>query len=156
MFYIIAVLTSAANGFCPVLKKNYVINTKDIKTSGDIYLFVNILAATLYFYILSVGNVPLNVPTFVFSVVYALIGVFSVLVGLVTYNYAPVVYITVISGALGTILPFLYELLFTDIVFSTNKITSVFLRVLERGVTLLFSKDKKISVKESLFVLFFV
>lgn len=155
MFYLIALFSAVALGFCPVLKKNYVNNTKDIKTSGDIYLFVNILAATIYFYILALGKVPLNMPTFVFSVVYALIGVFSVLVGLVAYNYAPVVYITVISGALGTILPFLYELLFTDIVFSTNKIISVFLRVAAIGVTLLFSKDKKITAKGMLICVVF-
>ena len=43
MFYLIALFSAVALGFCPVLKKNYVNNTKDVKSSGDIYLFVNII-----------------------------------------------------------------------------------------------------------------
>lgn len=155
MFYIFALITAIAGGFTPMLKKNYVINTRSVKSSGDIYLFVNIIAATLYFYILAFGKVPLNTPTLVFSVVYALLGVVSVLYGLKVYEFAPVVYITVISGATGTILPFLYELLFTDIVFSPFKITSVFFRVGAICLILFFNRKEKITFKGMIICLAF-
>ncbi|MBO5452705.1 MAG: hypothetical protein J6A69_01935 [Clostridia bacterium] len=155
MYYILALITAVISGFTPALKKNYVTNTKDVKTNGDIYLIVNISAATLYFFLLSGCNVPLNLPTMIFSMVFALFGYASVLTGLVAYNYAAVVYITVISGALGTILPFLYELIFTDIVFTPQKIISVFFRVFAIAVILLFNREEKISKKGILICLFF-
>lgn len=147
LYYILALITATIGGFTPVLKKNYVNNTRNIVTNGDIYLIVNITAATLYFFLLSGCNVPLNLPTMIFSMVFAVIGYFSVLLGLVAYNYAAVVYITVISGALGTILPFLYEYIFTDIVFTPQKIISVFFRVLAIGVILLFNRTERVSKK---------
>lgn len=147
MYFILALITSTLSGFTPVLKKNYVTNTRNVKNSGDIYLLVNICSATIYFYILAGGNVPLNLPTFIFSVSFAIIGIFSVLLGLIAYNYAAVVYMTVISGALGTILPFLYELIFTDVVFTTNKIISVMVRVLAIGIILLFNNGERITKK---------
>ncbi len=147
MYFSLAIITATLSGFTPVLKKNYVTNTRNVKSSGDIYLLVNIVAATIYFYILSGGNVPLNLPTLIFSVVFALIGIISVLLGLIAYNYAAVVYMTVISGAMGTILPFLYELIFTDVVFTTNKIISVLMRVLAISIILLFNRGERISKK---------
>ena len=147
MYYVLAIITAILSGFTPVLKKNYVTNTRSVKNSGDIYLLVNIVAATIYFYILAGGNVPLNLITLIFSVIFALIGILSVLFGLVAYNYAAVVYMTVITGALGTILPFLYELIFTDVVFTTNKIISVFMRVLAISIMLFFNKGERVSKK---------
>lgn len=145
VYYLLAIITACAGGSTTILKKNYVNNTKNIERSNDIYLLVNITVATLYFYFLSGGNVPLNLSTLIFSVVYALIGLFSVIVGLVSYNYAAVAYITVISGALGTIIPFLYELLFTDVIFSTSKIISVFFRIMAISVILLLNKKEKVT-----------
>ncbi len=147
MFYLITMLTAFAGGLTPILKKNYVSNTRNVRSGGDIYLLVNITAATIYFFILAVGDVPLNVPTLIFAVVYALLGIVSVFYGLLVYNYASVVYITVLGGAIGTIIPFLYELLFTDIVFSSAKITSVIFRIAAMSVILLFTDDKRISIK---------
>ena len=145
VYYLLAIITACVGGSTTILKKNYVNNTKNVKRSNDIYILVNIVAATLYFYFLAGTNVPINLPTLIFSVVYALIGMLAVTVSLVSYNFAAVAYITVISGALGTIIPFLYELLFTDIVFSAGKITSVFFRIMAISVILLFNKKEKVS-----------
>lgn len=147
MYYILAMISACASGFAPILKKNYVKNLRKVKLNGDIYLLVNITAAVVYFYFLAGGKVPLNVPTFAFSAVYAFLGFLSVIYSLIVFNHASVVYITVMTGSLATIIPFLYELIFTDIVFSTTKIISVFLRIAAISVMLVFSDDKKISLK---------
>ncbi len=147
MYYILAMISACAHGFTPILKKNYVKNLRKVKLSGDIYLLVNITAAVVYFFFLAGGKVPLNVPTFAFSAVYAFLGFLSVIYSLIVFNHASVVYITVMTGSLATIIPFLYELIFTDIVFSTTKIISVFLRIAAISVMLVFSDDKKISLK---------
>lgn len=143
MYYLISIISTIIGSCTNILGKNYVINTKEVKTSGDIYMFVSIIAATFYFFILAGGKVPLNIPTLIFSVVYAFIGTMSAYMGLIAYDYATLVYINVISGALGTILPFLYEFIFTDIVFTTNKIISVFFRIMAICVVLLFNREEK-------------
>lgn len=147
MYYLMAIISACAQGFTPILKKNYVKNLRKVKLNGDIYLLVNIAAAVVYFFILAGGKVPLNVPTFAFSAVYAFLGFLSVIYSLIVFNHASVVYITVMTGSLATIIPFLYELIFTDIVFSPAKIVSVFCRVAAICVMLIFSDDKRISVK---------
>ena len=142
MYYLISIISTIIGSCTRILQKNYVNNTKEIKTSSDIYMFVGIITATIYYFFLAGGKVPLNLPTLIFSVVFALIATLSVYMRLIAYNYATLVHINVISGALGTILPFLYEFLFTDIVFTQNKIISVFFRVMAICVVWLFDREK--------------
>ena len=72
---------------------------------------------------------------------------------LIAFKYASVVYVTVITGSLFTILPFLYELIFTDTVFSTAKIVSVLCRIAAICMLLVKNEDKKISLKGAIFTL---
>lgn len=153
MYYLMAIISACAQGITPIFKKNYVKSSRNVKLNSDIYLLVNITAATVYFFLLAGAKVPLNMSTLLFSAVYAFIGYLCVVYNLIAFKYASVVYVTVITGSLCTIMPFLYELIFTDTVFSTAKIVSVLCRLVAICMLLIKNEDRKISLKGAVFTL---
>lgn len=127
-----------------IFKKNYVNNTSDVKASLNIFMLLTHIIAAGYFFILAKGSVPLNVPTAIFSAMYAATCLSSVWFTMVGYNKTNLVYISVFSGAGSVIIPFILELCFSSQSFSISQILSVALRMLAILIPLFSGKrDKK-------------
>lgn len=137
MGYLLIVLISVVSGLCPVLKKKYVKDTEGIMSSTHIYMFIICPLTTLYYFILAKGEVPLNWPTFRFALIFGLVSVGCTIFNMMGYRYTNLVYISIFSGAGGTVIPFLYEMIFRGEIFSVFEILSVVLRLAAVSVPLL-------------------
>lgn len=137
MAYLLTVLASVITGLTTVCDKTYMSRTKHVKTNVDLYLLFIYPLMTVYYYLLAAGNVPLNVPTFLFALVFSIASLSSTKLKMLAYNHATIVYITVFSGA-SMILPFFYELFFTDTTFSLWQYIAVGLRILAVCIPLFF------------------
>lgn len=137
MAYILTVLASVLTGLTPICEKTYMNKTNHVKTNVDLYLLFIYPLMTLYYFILAGGAVQLNIPTFLFALAFSVVSIFSTKVKMAAYNHATIVYITVFSGT-SMILPFFYELLFTDSAFSVCQYIAVGLRIFAVCIPLLF------------------
>lgn len=137
MAYIWTVLASVITGLTTVCNKTYMSRTKHVKSNVDLYLLFIYPLMTVYYFLLAGGKVPLNLPTFLFALVFSVASLASTKLTMVAYNHATIVYITVFSGA-GMILPFFYELLFTESAFSVCQYIAVGLRIFAICIPLFF------------------
>lgn len=111
-----------------IITRNYARKTANIPNSYNIYLLLVPPIASLFFFSAS-GDVSLNLPTFLFSLVYAVLSLTSMWLGLVAFQRANLVHISVFSSAGGVIFPFLFEVLVWSEDFSGNRLLSVLLRL---------------------------
>ena len=137
MAYLLTVLASVITGLTTVCDKTYMSRTKHVKTNVDLYLLFIYPLMTVYYFLLAGGKVPLNVPTFLFALVFSIASLSSTKLKMLAYNHATIVYIAVFSGA-SMILPFFYELFFTETSFSLWQYIAVGLRILAVCIPLLF------------------
>ena len=154
MGYLLSIVTSAVGSFTTMFSKAYMNGTRHIKTGLDIYMLFVYPLITVYYFILAGGNVPLNWPTFWFATVYAIIALITNSLNLVAFNHATIVYITVFGGA-AMLLPFLYELIFTDVRFSVFQYLAVGLRIVTICLPLLSAKKEE-SISKKGFLLCFL
>jgi len=153
MAYIWTILSSVLSGLTTICSKTYMTNTKHVKTNVDLYLLFIYPLMTLYYFLLAGGKVSLNWPTFWFALAFAIANLLSTRLNMVVYNHATIVYITVFAGA-SMILPFFYELLFTNPAFSVWQYIAVVLRILAVCIPL-FSMNSEESITKKGFVLCF-
>lgn len=137
MAYIWTVLASTITGLTTVCDKTYMSRTRHVKTNVDLYLLFIYPLMTVYYFLLAGREVPLNLPTFLFALFFSVASLFSTKLKMAAYNHATIVYITVFSGA-SMILPFFYELLFTESAFSVCQYIAVGLRISAVCIPLLF------------------
>lgn len=137
-------LNNFMGGISTILSKNYVKKTASFKSSKTIYILLAHPLAAIYFLVISGGNVPINSATFLFSTVYALVCLISIIISLKAYEKTNLIYMSVFSGAGAVIVPLLIELI-QKTEFSLNIYFSVAARLVAVGVPLLFSSstDKK-------------
>ena len=152
MGYLLAVLRALITGVRTTFEKNYITNTKEVKFGLDIYMIIIYPIATFFYFLMSGCNVSLNLPTLAFSVVFALISISSNVCGMVGLNFATIVYLNVFSSAGGTVMVFIYELLFTDATFSMWSVLAVILRVFAVSIPLLFTKGEKSMTKKGFLI----
>ena len=137
MAYLWTVLASIITNLTTVCDKTYMRKTNHVKTNVDLYLLFIYPLMTVYYFLLAGGKVPLNVPTFLFSLVFSVASLFVTKLKMLAYNHATIVYITVFSGA-SMILPFFYELLFLESQFRMSQYIAVGLRILAVCIPLFF------------------
>ena len=128
-----------------IISKNYIKKNAQmqIKTSNSIYILLAHPVAAIFFFIIAGGDVPLNLPTFLFSVAFGLCSIFSVLLSFRAYKETNLVYMSVFGGAGGFIIPFFVEWLVWDMDFSTLDFVCVFLRTTAIFIPLFFDKGKR-------------
>ena len=112
-----------------IITRNYARKTATVPNAYNIYLLLVPPIASLFFFFSAKGTVTLNVPTFLFSLVYAVMSLTSMRLSLAAYQRANLVHISVFSSAGGVIFPFLFEVLIWGENFSGNRILSVLLRL---------------------------
>lgn len=140
MGYILAVIRSLVIGMTTIFNKNYMTNTKDVKLGLDIFMIISYPIALMFYFVLSGCRIGANMPTLIFAFVYAFISIASNIVSLVGLNYATIVYMNIFSAAGSTVILFLYELLFTEDMFSTWRIMSVFMAIFAVCIPLIFNR----------------
>lgn len=143
MSYILIFIICIINIFINVTRKIFAKHTEHICTSKEIYLLLAHTIAVISFFAMAKGNVPLNTATFLFSVVYAVIAIVSVMVTLTAYNRVNLVYVGVFSGAGAIIVPFVIELLFRNETFRFNQYLSMITALISVVMPLIFEKNKK-------------
>lgn len=126
-----------------IVGKNYIKKSMQIKTANSIYILLAHPVAAIFFFIMAKGNVPLNIPTLLFSVAYGLCSIFSVILSFRAYRETNLVYMSVFSGAGGFIIPFFAEWLFWDMNFSGTDFVCVLLRTAAIFIPLFFDKEKR-------------
>lgn len=129
MGYLLVLMIAVFGGIGSLLKKKYVEDTANVKASLEIYIFLSYSLAMLYFFVLAKGEVTLNLPTFLFAFVYAVVAICSNVFGMAAYRFTTLVYITVFTGAGATVIPILFELILRGETFSGFEILSVILRL---------------------------
>ena len=127
-------------------------DTQQIPHSYEIYTLLLYPLATVYYFLLAKGNVPLNWPTLLFSIVFAVICLGSNLFNIRALRSVNVVHITIFEGAGATILPFLFEAIVLRESFSVFTVLAVILRLIAVSIPLLFSKQKKESSAGGIFI----
>lgn len=156
MGYLLAIIRSLSSPFTTIISKNYMSGTNGIKSNFDIRVLLVYPIATIFYLIMADFNVPLNFITFVFAIVYALVALGSDWCSMFGYNHATVLYLAVFSAAGATICSFLYELFFTDDVFSVCMILSIVARILSITIPLFFAKNERyMTFKGFLFCIFY-
>ena len=139
--YLVIFANTLVQGFSTIFRKNYVNDNINVKNSLNIYLLLSHPIAAVYFLLMAGGKVPLNIPSFWFSFVYAWICMASVLFTMLAYDKINLVYISVFSGAGAMIVPFVYDLL-VGIEFSVYKYIAVILRLAAVLIPLIFNRSK--------------
>ena len=153
MAYLWTILSSVLTSLTTVCNKTYMSKTKHIQTNVDLYLLFIYPLMTAYYFLLAGGNVPLNGPTFWFAFFFALTSLMNTTLSMRVYNHATIVYITVFSGA-SMILPFFYELLFTEATFSIYQYIAVLFRIISVCIPLLFMDAGENITKKGFFLCF--
>lgn len=147
MGYLLVAIRSVSTGVTTIFCKNYMTNTRDIKLGLDILMLISYPIALVFYFCMAGFSVPANLPTLLYAFVYAFIAIMSNNLSLNGYNYATIVYLNVFGAAGGTIMLFLYELIFTDVVFTFLGILSVIFRVLAVSIPLLYNKSERTMTK---------
>lgn len=143
MSYILIFVICIINLFISATRKFFAKHTEHIGTSKEIYLLLAHTIAVISFFAMSKGNVPLNIPTFLFSVVYAVVAIVSVMVTLTAYNRVNLVYVGVFSGAGAIIIPYIIELLFRNETFHFNQHMSMLAALISVVMPLIFDKNER-------------
>lgn len=153
MGYLLLLINVAIYGVGTVLKKKFSEDTKSIPAALDVYMFFIFPIALLFYFVMAKGDVPLNLPTFLFALVFAVISLCATWFGMAAYRYTDLVYITVFNGAGGTVIPFLFELIFLQESFGVWKILSILLRIAAICVPLVWKrKEEKRTTKSGMIV----
>lgn len=128
---------------CTVLNKFYTNTTLGIKNANAIFLILSHPIAIILFFILAKGNVPINLTTLIYVVIYAIICLSTVLFTLISFNKTNLIAISVFTGAGGVILPFIIESIFSISTFSIYQIFSVVFRLIAVCLPFIFIKSRK-------------
>lgn len=139
--YILIFGMALINGFYTICHKNYTNDNINVKNSLNIYLLLAHPMAALYFLIMAGGYVPLNLPSFVFSFVYAWVCMASILFTLLAYDKINLIYISVFSGAGAMVIPLVYDW-FCGVEFSVYKYIALMLRIAAVLIPLVCNKSK--------------
>lgn len=143
MQYLLILFIVLLNCGSLIFNRTFARDTQDVTHSYEIYSLLLFPLATVYYFILAKGYVPLNWPTLLFSVVFAVICLGSNLFNIRALRSVNVVHITIFEGAGATILPFLFEAILLQEAFSVFKVLAVILRLIAVSIPLLFSRQKK-------------
>lgn len=140
MSYLLVFISVVFSNLSTVCQKNYTIVTSNIKTSLNLYMLIAHPIATIYFFCLAKGSVPLNTPTFVFSLFYSFICIASVALNIMAFQRISLVYISVFGGAGSVVIPFLFEAIFRNETFSIYELVSVIMRIIAVLIPLFITK----------------
>lgn len=141
MGYLLILLRSMIGISGNVMRKNYVRGTAGLRSATDIYMLVTHLFASVFLFALAKGSVALDLPTFLFAAVYAVVCGISAFTGTQAHKTVNFLYMSIFSGAGGLLVPFVFELC-TGVHFGWGKLLSVLLRVVAILIPLLFQKEK--------------
>ncbi len=141
MAYIAILFVDLIGGAGTIFRKNFVRDNINVKNSLNIYMLLAHPVAALYFLAMAGGRVPLNVPSFWFSCVYAVSCTASVMCSMLAYDRINLIYISVFSSAGGMIIPFVFDL-FRGEGFTVWKYISVAIRMAAVFVPIVFTKSK--------------
>ena len=141
MGYLLILLRTLIHSSGNVMRKNYVRGTAGLRSSTDIYMLVAHLFASGFLFVLAKGSVALDLPTFLFAAVYAVVCGVSAFASTQAYKTVNFLYVSIFSGAGGLLVPFVFELCM-GVTFGTGKLLAVFLRVAAILIPLLFQKEK--------------
>lgn len=112
-----------------IITRNYARKTATVPNAYNIYLLLVPPIASLFFFFSAGGDVSLNLPTFLFSLAYAVLSLTSMRLSLVAFQRANLVHINVFSNAGSVISLFLFEVLIWREDFSGGRLISVLLRL---------------------------
>ncbi len=143
MGYLLTLIILLIGNANTVVSKNYIKRSMRIKTANSIYILLAHPVAAIFFFILAKGNVPLNLPTLLFSVAFGLCSMFSVILSFRAYRETNLVYMSVFSGAGAFVIPFFVEWLLWDMNFSGLDFVCVVLRTAAIFIPLFFDKGKR-------------
>lgn len=152
MQYLLILFIVLLNCGSLIFNRKFARDTQDIPYSYEIYSLLLFPLATVYYFVLAKGNVPLNWPTFLFSVVFAVICLGSNLFNIRALRSVNIVHITIFDGAGATILPFLFEAVLLQEAFSVYKVLAVILRLIAVSIPLLFLKQKRGGSARGIFI----
>lgn len=138
---ILLLLTCGIGNLSTIITRNYARKTARIPNSYNIYLLLVSPAASLFFFFSAKGNVALNLPTFLFSLVFAVVSLLSMWLGLVSYQKASLVHASVFVGAGGVVLPFFFEMIFFGEDFSGYRLLSVLVRLITIMIPLIADRN---------------
>ena len=112
-----------------IITRNYARKTATVPNAYNIYLLLVPPIASLFFFFSAGGDVSLNLPTFLFSLAYAVLSLTSMRLSLVAFQRANLVHINVFSHAGSVISLFLFEVFIWQEDFSGGRLISVLLRL---------------------------
>lgn len=145
MGYLLTLIILLVGNGNTIISKTYIKKNaqRQIKTSNSIYILLAHPVAAIFFFIIAKGDVSLNLPTFIFSVLYGLCSIGSVILNFRAYRETNLVYMSVFSGAGAFVIPFFVEWLVWNIPFSNLDFVAVALRTTAIFIPLLFDREKK-------------
>ena len=143
MQYLLISLIALLNCCALAFNRKFARDTQDIPYSFETYSLLVFPLATVYYFFLAGGNVPLNWPTLLFAAVYALICFGSNLFNIRALRSVDVVRITIFDGAGATILPFLFESIFLQESFTVFQVIAVVLRLIAVSIPFLLMRQKQ-------------
>lgn len=112
MVYFLLILLPIIAAFLKVPQKKFQNDTLGIDSSVNIYLFLNCILGMIFFASLAGWNVIPNIPTLVFSLIFAGNSIFSNIVNLLAIRKVNIANMAVFSGAGSIILPIFFGILF--------------------------------------------
>jgi len=154
MGYFLILIELMIGNVATVIKKHYIKKTVGLSTANNIYILLAHPVAMIYFFIMAKGNVPLNMPTFLFSVAYAIVCICSVVLSFRAFQETNLVYMSVFSGAGAFVIPFFVEMIFWKEKFSACEYLSVAVRTLAIFIPLLFAREQKKGLKVCMLLFF--
>lgn len=143
MGYLLTLIILLIGNGNTIISKNYIKKSMQIKSANSIYILLAHPIAAIFFFIFAEGEVPLNLPTLLFSILFGLCSMFSVLLQFRAYRETNLVYMSVFSGAGGFVIPFFVEWLVWNMNFSILDFLCVFLRTAAIFIPLFFDKEKR-------------
>lgn len=129
MIYAMLIIIPLCNSVMQILRKEYNEKTTHISSPISVFLTLTFIISIIFYGTNDRWNISINMPTFIYSAILALLVIFSNVVTIIALNHTDVIKFSVFTGAGCIVIPFLYGIIFSGDHVSALKTVSALLLI---------------------------